>query len=94
MGRKMRIVWIAIAEKGLKQKACCWSIEQGAIPANAALDHNCRRHDVIERLMEVCDEVWLFGQPDRFTEEELEVARRLKKPIRNFAIGEGGVRLR
>ena len=90
----MRVIWIAIAERGLKQKACCWSVEQGMIPANAALEHNCRRHDLLEKVMEVCDEVWLFGQPDRLVEEELKLAEKLGKPVRRFAIGEGGIRLR
>ena len=74
---------------------CRYVIDQGFMPVASHLlypqildDDNPSERNLGLRfglaLLSVCDEVWVFGEVSSGVAKEIEVAKRLEKPLRYF----------
>jgi len=92
-----KLVYTALSKKNFFQK---WRIvkfilEKGLVPLNPfmlydyflvdSVDHDLVRN-ANNTIIERCDEVWVLGEIADGVEREIEIAKRLNKPIKYFDI--------
>jgi hypothetical protein len=92
-----KVVYTAMSKKNFFQK---WRIvkfvlEKGFVPLNPfmlydyflvdSVDHNLVRN-ANNKVIEKCDELWVFGEMADGVEREIKLAKILNKPIKYFNI--------
>jgi hypothetical protein len=92
-----KIIFTAMSKKNFFQKwrVVKFVLEQGSVPLNPfmlydyflvdSVDHDLVR-DANHKIIERCDEVWVFGEIADGVEREVEIAKRLNKPTKYFDI--------
>ncbi len=92
-----KIIFTAMSKKNFFQKwrVVKFVLEQGSVPLNPfmlydyflvdSVDHGLVR-DANHKIIERCDEVWVFGEIADGVEREIEIAKRLNKPTKYFDI--------
>lgn len=94
---KSKIVFAAMARENfyLREYITKFILEQGLTPVSAFMMFSYFLMDSIERqqlikannrLIEMADELWVFGKVSSGVKEEILLAEKLKKPIKHFAI--------
>ena len=86
----------------LKEKICAFVLREGAVPINPFMAFGYFLFDLVGRdvvrlannnLVMRCDELWRFGSLSDGVEAELELARRLGIPVRQFELDHYGDRI-
>lgn len=94
-----KLIYTAMSKKNFFQKwrVVKFVLEKGLIPLNPfmlydyflvdSIDHNLVR-SANHRIIEKSDELWVFGEIADGVKREIEIAKKLNKPIKYFDISE------
>lgn len=93
----MKIVFTALSKKIFYHRGTIskYVLENGNIPINPFMNFDYYFYESIDRdkirnannkLVGLCDELWIFGNISDGIEREIKIAERNKKPTRYFSI--------
>jgi len=92
-----KLIFTAMSKKNFFQKwrVVKFVLEQGSVPLNPfmlydyflvdSVDHDLVRN-ASHRIIEKSDELWVFGEIADGVKREIEIAKKLNKPIKYFDI--------